>query len=214
MKKVFLIFGLINSIFFAINAQHVVIEASKMNVLYIGVDNPIDIAMSNVASDKLKVSIDNEATLQKISDGHFNVRVSRPGQVTITVEANGQIAKKQFRAKMIPDPVPMISGVKSGQGIGGKSDLKNFIYAVGLLTKLENFDFDARCSIQSYILVIAPKKGEIFQANVTGPTFSEEIKKRLLTLEVDDMVSFLSIKARCPGDSAARDLGSLSYKMQ
>lgn len=88
MKKVFLIFSLINPFFGGLNAQNVVIEASKMNVLYIGVDNPIDIAMSNVASNKLKVSIDNEAILQKISAGHFNVRVMRPGQVTITVEAN------------------------------------------------------------------------------------------------------------------------------
>jgi hypothetical protein len=214
MKKVCLVFSLISSIFCELSAQKAVIETVKANVLYIGVDNPIDIAVPKVASEKLKVSIDNEAKIQKISKGHYYVRLTRDGEVTIMVEANGKTTKKTFQTKRIPDPIPMISGVGTGVGISEKSNLQNFIHGESLLAKLENFVFDARCSVQSFTVSIKPQNGEIYQTKVIGPVFSEDFKKRLLTLEVGDVVSFLGIKARCPGDSAARSLGDLTYTMK
>jgi GldM C-terminal domain len=79
---------------------------------------------------------------------------------------------------------------------------------------LENFDFDARCSIQSFELIISPKKGEIFKTIIVGGVFSEEIKKRFQALEVGDVVNIFEIKTRCPGDPIARGGGSLTYTMK
>jgi GldM C-terminal domain len=214
MKELVLFFSLINVFTTHSNAQDAVVAAEKMNVFYMGVDNPISIAVPNVSSDKLKVTGENVESINKQSDGHYIVRVARPGETTIIIEANGQITKKKFRAKSIPDPIPLIAGVRSGCVVGGKENLRNFIHADALIAKIENFDFDARCSVQSFEIIISPQKGEIFKKTILGPVFSEDIKKRFQTLQVGDTVTFLEIKSRCPGDEIARNLGSLTYAMQ
>jgi GldM C-terminal domain len=215
MKKLVLIFSLINMFIFTANAQDAVIAVEKMNVFYMGVDNPISIAVPNVSSDKLKVTGENVESINKQSDGHYNVRVARPGEVTIIVEANGQISKKKFRAKQIPDPIPMISSIPySSHRYGEKVNINNFKNSEGIVAQIMNFDFSAFCSVQSFEIIISPQKGEIFRKTVLGPAFSEEIKKRFQMLQVGDTVTFLDIKSRCPGDEIARNLGSLSYVMQ
>jgi GldM C-terminal domain len=214
MKKLALFFSLINVFMAHSNAQDAVVAAEKMNVFYMGVDNPISIAVPNVSSDKLKVTGENVESINKQSDGHYIVRVARPGETTIIIEANGQITKKKFRAKSIPDPIPRISGVRSGHFHGSITNVNNFRAADGIITYIENFDFDARCSIQSFELIISPKKGEIFKTTVIGGTFSEEIKKRFQALEVGDVVNIFEIKTRCPGDPSARGVGSLTYTMK
>ncbi len=215
MKKLVLIFSLIHAFYGALNAQDAVISVERMNVFYLGMDNPIAIAVPNVSSDNIKVSIDNQATIQKNSTGNYTVRVTRVGEAIITVEANGQITKKKFRAKQIPDPVPMISSIPYGSHrYGDKVNINNFKNSEGIIALLINFDIDGRCSVQSFEIIISPKKGEIFRKTVLGPVFSEEIKKRFQTLQVGDTVTFLEIKSRCSGDEIARNLGSLSYVMQ
>jgi GldM C-terminal domain len=215
MKKITLILGLLNSIFFALKAQDAVVEVAKMNVFYVGVDNPILIAVPNVANAQIKVTGGKGIESIKLSEsGYYIVRVSRPGEAIIFIEANGKITEKRFRAKQIPDPIPLISGVRSGQGVGDKSILQNFIHAQGLAAKLENFDFGPLCSIQSFTIFIKSKKGELYQANLIGSSFTEEVKKRFSILEVGDVVNFLDIKARCSGDEIARSIGSLTYTIK
>jgi hypothetical protein len=209
-----LIFGCIQMITFSLNAQDAVIAVEKMNVFYMGVDNPISIAVPNVSSDKLKVTGENVESINKQSDGHYIVRVAKPGETTIIIEANGQITKKKFRSKAIPDPIPLTSGATSGHKWGDISYLQSFMHVQGLRAKLENFDFGALCSIQSFTIFITSKKGEVYQENVVGPAFSEVVKKRISTLEVGDVVNFLDIKARCSGDSSARSIGSLNFTMK
>jgi hypothetical protein len=214
MKKLVLFLSLISAFIAPLNAQDAVVAAEKMNVFYMGVDNPISVAVPNVSSDKLKVTGENVESITKQSDGHYNVRVARSGETTIIIEANGQITKKKFRAKSIPDPITITQGASSGHKWGDISNLESFKHVEGLIAKLENFDFDARCAIQSFIITIKPKKGEIFHANVLGSSFSEDIKKRFQTLQAGDIVTFLDIKSRCPGDEIARNLGSLTYTMK
>lgn len=210
MKVYCLVFILINLFYVASNAQNAVVSASKMNVFYMGVDNPIEIAIPNVPSNKINVTIDNQASIQKLNDGNYIVRVMREGEITLTIEANGQITTKKFRAKRIPDPIVMISGGRSN----GSYHASCVIASQGLIATLESFDFDARCSIQSFTIFIKSKRGDVYQANVVGGSFPPEVERHIRMLEVGDVVNFSDIKARCPGDSVARDLNSLSYTMR
>jgi hypothetical protein len=209
MKKLVLFIGLVAAFITRSNAQDAVVAAEKMNVFYMGVDNPISIAVPNVSSDKLKVTIDNQATIQKNSDGNYTVRTSRVGETIVSVEANGKITNKKFRVKSIPDPRPSAGGYKDGL-----ISLARFQSTEGIMAKITGFDMDARCSVQSFEIIISPQKGEIFKKTIIGPVFPEDIKKRFQTLQVGDKVTFLEIKSRCPGDEIARNLGSLTYVMQ
>jgi GldM C-terminal domain len=215
MKNIALILGLIISIFPILYAQDAVISVEKFNILYIGLDNAISIAVPNVPSNKLIVTIDNNGAIQKQQDGDYYVRVFRPGETVITVEANGKISQKKFRAKQIPDPIATVSSVPASiSRCVQKANLNYFKKSEGIIAQLINFDIDGRCSVQSFEIIISPVKGEIFRKTVTGPIFTEEIKKRFQTLQIGDTVTVLAIKSRCPGDEIARNLNSISYQME
>lgn len=86
----------------------VAIALDKMNVLYIGVDNPVTIAVPNVASDKIFVNIDNGSITG--SNGKYVVHVTKVGIASIQVgtiknDRKELLAEQVFRVKMMPDPV-------------------------------------------------------------------------------------------------------------
>jgi hypothetical protein len=99
----------------------------KMNVFYIGVDNPITIN-SGTGWDKTHVSISGGgATL--VNEGHpgkFLVKVTTPGKdnVTINVQADKANSAFTFTVKPIPDPVVAV-GAKRGGGRMQSVDFKN-----------------------------------------------------------------------------------------
>ena len=73
-----------------------------------------------------------------------------------------------------------------------------------------SFDFDARCSIQSYVLVHIARREDPRQANVSGP-INGDATRLTSAAKPGDQYSFMSIKGRCPGDVAGRELGSMSF---
>ncbi len=112
----------------------------KMNVFYIGVDNPVTIG-SPTGWDKTTVSMNGGS----ISGNGSNrtVRVSSPGTASITVNANGKPSTFQFRVKNVPDPVFKIgSGKARMPSVEYKS--QNFCRA-----ELENFEFDLKFNVVS-----------------------------------------------------------------
>jgi gliding motility-associated protein GldM len=99
----------------------------KMNVFYIGVENPVTIN-SGTGWDKTHVSISGGgATIKPGSGpGHFLVSATTPGKdnVTITVQADKSTSSFQFNVKPIPDPVVAV-GSKRGGGRMPSVDFKN-----------------------------------------------------------------------------------------
>ncbi|HPI46011.1 MAG TPA: GldM family protein, partial [Tenuifilaceae bacterium] len=108
---------------------NVVIAATKMNVLYLGVDNPLDISIPGVPPDKVSATI-SKGSIKLVGSGSY---VAQPGagitSCEITVYAEGEGRRKQamgtktFRVKKVPPPFPKIIGVT------GKSVEKNQLAA-------------------------------------------------------------------------------------
>ena len=115
----------------------------KMNVFYIGVNNPITIS-SGTGWDKTKVSMAGGSLSAAGGPGKYNVRVSSPGKASITVNADGKPSTYEFRIKRIPDPI-----LKVGPSSGGRLQSVMFKNQSFARAELENFDFDARFSIVS-----------------------------------------------------------------
>ncbi len=112
----------------------------KMNVFYIGVDNPVTIG-SPTGWDKTSVSMSGGS----ISPGTAKrvVRVSSPGKASINVTADGKTSGFEFRVKRIPDPI-----FKVGPG-GTRMPSVTFKSQQFCRADLENFDFDVRYSVVS-----------------------------------------------------------------
>ena len=61
----------------------------KMNVLYIGVDNPMTISGGSVGSEKVHVSF-ADGSLTKVNGDRYTAKPSKPGMSKIVVNANGK----------------------------------------------------------------------------------------------------------------------------
>ena len=191
--KTTLAFIFLSLFYFSIKAQTVVVEADKMNVFYLGVDNPIAIAIEGVADEKLKVTIDNGEIIKK-ERGHYMARLEKTGTANIIVEWDNQKVLKLFRVKQIPDPRVVI----------GSRDRNFYVYGFnGLITILDNFDFDAQCRVVSYTCTCNYKNEDSKQAQVTGK-ISSEVTQLLNNLKKGDKVTFSDIKVTCPGDKVPR----------
>ena len=132
-----------------------VISADKMNVFYVGVTNPISVAAAGVSTNALKVSCSGGGcNMTKSSNGKYNIKVSQPGATaTITVSGGGlQATRFEYRVKRIPDPVAIVGGGPTKRG--GAMPAGTFRGQKGVAAILENFDFEARCNLQSFELLV------------------------------------------------------------
>ncbi|MEO7800586.1 MAG: GldM family protein, partial [Ginsengibacter sp.] len=121
----------------------------KMNVFYIGVDNPVTIS-SGTGWDKTKVSMSGGSLNPAGGNGKYKVRVSAVGKASITVNADGKPSTYDFRVKSIPDPV-----IKVGPSSGGRVQSVVFKNQSFVRADLENFDFEARFSVISATVYFA-----------------------------------------------------------
>ncbi len=111
----------------------------KMNVFYIGVDNPVTIG-SPTGWDKTNVSMTG-GTITGTGSKRI-VRVSAIGNASITVTADGKPSTFAFRIKRIPDPI-----IKVGPSSGGRMQAVVFRSQQFVRADLENFDFEAKFSV-------------------------------------------------------------------
>jgi gliding motility-associated protein GldM len=115
----------------------------KMNVFYIGVDNPVTVS-SGTGWDKTKVSASGVTLSSAGGPGKYVVRASAVGKASITVNADGKASTYEFRVKRIPDPVFMV-----GASEGGRVQSVMFKNQQFARAELKNFDFDARFQVVS-----------------------------------------------------------------
>ncbi|HMO40942.1 MAG TPA: gliding motility protein GldM [Saprospiraceae bacterium] len=196
---------------YEVGRRSVTVAADKMNVLYIGVDNPVSVAAAGVSSNDLRVSASGGGiNMRASSTGKYNVTVSQPGEAKITVSGGGLTPTTfSFRVKRIPDPVPRL-----GRSSGGSMGNGEFKAQEGLIALLENFDFDARCDIQGYDLVYIAKREDAVDSSNPGARFNERSRRLADRAKPGDTYYFRNIKARCPGDSAGRDIGTMVFDIR
>ena len=176
------------------NAQSVVIAADKMNVFYLGVDNPVAVAVEGISDDKLTVSIDN-GTIKRTGRGEYTAHLDSTGIAHIAVEWDGKKRLMPFRVKPIPDPI-----IRAFRGPDHGRYKTEF---VGVFAILENFDFDARCSVKSYTFTLVRANGEIKQIQVSSSS-TDELKTLADNMEKGDKLIISNVFVSCPGDKTVR----------
>lgn len=192
------------------------VAASKMNVLYIGVDNPVSIFAPGVPASNLKIKVSGGGGGRIKKSGslnQYNVNVTRPtklgSELKITVEANGISATEYFRVKRMPDPV-----AKVGKSQGGAMGVGEFKAQGGVGAFLENFDFDARCQIQGFMMTRIPNELDRVEVVNRGARYSKESKDLIGKALPGDIYTYDNVKVKCPGDAAGRKINSMVFKIK
>lgn len=187
------------------------VAADKMNVFYIGVDNPVTVSASGVRSDKTRVSMTGGTLNANGAGGKYTVRVSSPGKASVTVTAETKNGPKSFnsdfRVKRIPDPVPEIGG-KSG----GKMGTGEFKAQGGMIAVLKDFDFDARFEVLGFEVTHAQKGADLMTAVNQGAKFNGSAANLIQQAKIGSIFYFDNIKVKGP-DGTTRTLPTISFKI-
>ena len=120
----------------------------KMNVVYIGVANPLTISGGSVGAEKVHVSFASPgASITKTTGDHYEARATTPGIAKIIVNANGKNFEFPIRVKNLPLPAGFMGSKK-----GGAISSAEFKAIGGLIARLEDSDFEAPFKVVSYKL--------------------------------------------------------------
>lgn len=196
-----------------------VVSADKMNVLYIGVDNPMSISVPGVSNDKVKVVIEGGGGSLKpnpaAGGGHFNAAVTTVGKANIKVSAEigGKVLPMgtfEYRVKRVPDPVATLANMKGG------TINKSVLMAGTLIPILENFDFELYFKIIGFKMTVTGKGRDLQEFEGTGNQLTPQMRDALAKVRAGDKIFFEYIKAKMASgsDQTTRNLPALAFTIQ
>ena len=200
---------------YMVAAPAVAVAADKMNVLYIGVPNPISVSAAGVSPTDLQVSFNGcGATKTGGQGGKFIVNATSPGTLTINVSAKTKDGVKpqgppiKFRVKKIPDPVTKVGGQS------GNVDMKKMQLSQigGVVADLPGFDFDAKFIVTTFELS-AVVKGALKSVVCSGNQLNSEARTILQSAGVGSKIFFDNVKAKGP-DGSLRNIPGVTIKVK
>ena len=185
-----------------------VIALDRMNVMYCGVDNPVSILVRGVPEADVRIETSDNLTIKKDRNLYYTVRAGTPGEGSITVSGgNLKPVTFRYRVKRFPDPVPRL-GARYRSGTIGNGEFKA---QAGLAAIVENLDIDVRCETVSYNLIHLRKGQMLAEVTNHGARYEAVVQPIIDAARPGDTYIFEDIKVRCPGDSVARPLESLTF---
>jgi len=187
------------------------VAATKMNVLYAGIENPVSVSAS-VAAEKVSISLTG-GTYTKTGPGEYDISVpeSLVGK-TITISISADIGGKQqimgskvYRIKRVPDPVAVLGGnIKGGKTTKAELLANPFVLAdMGT-----DFVYDLRWTVNSYQVTFIIKGIEDPPITCNNRQFSDAIKNKINSCSSGTVIYFSDIKASCI--AGGRNLNSIT----
>ena len=155
---------------YVVGQSSAAVQLDNMNVLFIGVDNPVTISGSG-SVDQIKASISGGGGVLSGNGAHRSIRVSQETDdcFVSVVTPDGKTTKMQFRVRSIPDPTPMIGTYKSGN-----IPAAQFKGQQGVRAIVENFYYKTQFNVTSFRMTGDGNGFEdIMEANNTGAEWNE-----------------------------------------
>ena len=195
------------------------LQLDKMNVFYIGVDNPVTVSAAGYALEDVFLNLPAGAT-QTGEKGHFVINCTQPNpnfMVDIMAKskskdgAPSKVSSILIRVKFIPDPVAYLLDKNQG-GMPAAT----FRSAIAPLAKLEKFEFEAKFKITECQFSMLPKGGDyvpprlISAKSAVGLRFDDnsEVRKFMDRAKGGDRIFIEGIKGVGP-DKKVRTLNPI-----
>ena len=186
------------------------VSPTKMNVFYLGVDNPVEISASGTAADKI-IPVISQGSIKKVGPSYI-VNPARIGNALITVYANQgnnsrkNMGTKEFRVKALPDPVAKVAGQKGGL------ISKNILAAqTNVVAELEGSDFEAPFRITSFTVSIT-QSGFARDETANNSQITSAQKELIKSVSRGQRIYFQDIRAIGP-DGSTRNIGTIDFKI-
>jgi gliding motility-associated protein GldM len=180
------------------------VSASKMNMLYIGLDNPIDVSAAGFTPAQTFVKVSGGGSLKELSPGHYTFKPDGSMQdITATcfvrlkdggVREMGQPQK--YRIRKVPKP-EILFGTNPGPypiSAGEVSIVKRINAGFG-----EAFPYQGlNLSVKKYTIRIMPKTGQAYMETVTGNLLSHYALERLKSVHSGDLIIIGNVECQGP----------------
>lgn len=188
---------------------------TKMNIIYRGLDNPIQISAPGFTNDQLLVDISSGNIEKSNSQGLYVVNVMDTVAESVTITTSTMIDGKKvklgttdFRLKSVPSPTAMIAGRFDGAIY--RDDL---LAADSITPVMPDFDFEGyNFKILSYTLTYSIS-GNARVESVDGSKFDGKVRQAISSSRRGDRINFESIRAMGP-DGKIVPLNSITLKIQ
>jgi gliding motility-associated protein GldM len=200
---------------YTVAAPSVAVSPEKMNVFYIGVDNPVAVSAAGISPDKLIVTANGGGlTLKPSGPGKYIVQAkTETSDAKINVSAKTETGQKAqgtctFRVKRIPDPVASIGGKR------GTADIKRIDAGSlsAVVAKVDNFDFEAPFKITSFELTaMVQGQPQVFTAN--GPNLTDDMKQALARVRTGSKIFISDVKVVGP-EGKVRNIPGITLKVR
>ena len=133
------------------------VSATKMNVVYAGIDNPI--AIGGGVGGEISATATG-ASLTRTGNGTYNLRVNgNPSEVVVHVTSQGSsLGNMKFRVKELPKPTAKIDNV----GVDGKVTKNALLSANMVRAEMKDFDFEGvKYDVVGYTVKYKTKAGTV-----------------------------------------------------
>jgi gliding motility-associated protein GldM len=186
----------------------VVIAATKMNVLYRNVDNPIEVSVPGVAPENLIVS--GPGISGKAGNYVADVTKVEGKEVTISVsvkEKDGKTRKagqKIYRIKGLPQAVGTVYKKKEGM-------ISTSLLAKGIVeAEYQDFPFDLALSVTAFEIKLEGKPA----IQVKGNKVPNDLRDQIERLRPGSSVSIRKIKAQTPQGARIENISNVVLDVQ
>ena len=176
------------------------VAANAMNVLYIGLANPITVAVPGYTPEQVRATI-STGSLNPKGKGQYEAIVSQRGdaKINVSVMVDGK-AKSMgafpFRIRPIPTPEAKLGTLGSGGHTGGSITAQPGVY--GMLG--DGFAYEGvKYVVNGYNFTYVPKKGDAVSFPATGTPLPAQAKGVMNRLKKGDKIIVSDIVATGPG---------------
>lgn len=196
------------------------LSLQRMNVLYLGLDNPISISHPRYGCDKLILKLEPEslATLEPTACGEYKVKLKRRDRHGLNllvyknrVSDRTLLSKQNFRTLKVPTPIANFNG-----RTGGNITKEQLAKVKGVEIALSGFVYgDIRYEVSSYDYIYKPKKGDLIRGTKYGDgTFSNELLDKCLQAQEGDLIIISGIYANARSIGKVPLAGSLVFTVK
>lgn len=183
------------------------IQPVKMNVFYIGVDNPVMLNPCGAALSDMELEAEG-GTLTKLDNGMYNVRVTATGKCKLSVfvkqgDKRKLVQEQEFRCKPLPSPYAALGGMLRN----GKATAEKILSLKSVVPMLEGFDFEANFMVLRFTMVLV-SNGKTTTHETKGSIYSKEMKAMLQNAKSGDLVIVKDIVVEWP-DKSNREISAV-----
>ena len=208
---------------YLVAAKGAVAAPTNMNVLYLGIDNPVQVSVAGYPPSQVTATTSN-GTISTVNraKGEYIIKPKRLTNtntpiVSLFVTRDGKrtlMGRVDFKVKNVPDPIIMCGGK-----LDGTISRDELVAGQQLVAKMKDFPFDRKAlsyGVISYDVVAYFKGNRRNIKTVKGQKFTKEVKDAIRTTASGQTVTFsnIKVKLRPPAVGPVVKKGSITFTIK